>query len=107
MSNDKSRDALSEARQFHKEIILLKLLILGLHLDISSMWFIALILLVGAVDGGSVSCQRIGHRRIMSGVRVGVILACIIVALGLLYATHQGKGFVRLLERLRESSYVV
>jgi preprotein translocase subunit SecE len=27
-------------------------------------------------------------------VRVGVILACIIVALGLLYATHQGKGFV-------------
>ena len=32
---------------------------------------------------------------------VGVILACIVVALGLLYATHQGKGFVRLLQDAR------
>jgi len=34
-------------------------------------------------------------------VRVGVIVACIIVALGLLYATHQGKGFVRLVRDSR------
>jgi len=34
-------------------------------------------------------------------VRVGVILACIIVAFGLLYATHQGKGFARLLKDSR------
>ena len=34
-------------------------------------------------------------------VRVGVILTCIVVALGLLYATHQGKGFVRLLKDSR------
>ena len=34
-------------------------------------------------------------------VRIGVILACIIGALGLLYATHQGKGFVRLLKDSR------
>lgn len=34
-------------------------------------------------------------------VRVGVIFACIVVALGLLYATHQGKGFVRLLKDAR------
>jgi len=34
-------------------------------------------------------------------VRVGVILACIVAALGLLYATHQGKGFVRLLKDSR------
>ena len=34
-------------------------------------------------------------------VRIGVILACMIVALGLLYATHQGKGFVRLLKDSR------
>ena len=30
-----------------------------------------------------------------------VILACIIVAFGLLYATHQGKGFARLLKDSR------
>lgn len=34
-------------------------------------------------------------------VRVGAIFACIVVALGLLYATHQGKGFVRLLKDAR------
>lgn len=34
-------------------------------------------------------------------VRIGVIIACIIVALGLLYVTHQGKGFVRLLKDSR------
>ena len=34
-------------------------------------------------------------------VRVGIILACIVVTLGLLYATHQGKGFVRLLQDAR------
>ena len=35
------------------------------------------------------------------GVLVGVILACVVVALGLLYATHQGKAFVRLLKDAR------
>ena len=34
-------------------------------------------------------------------VRVGVILACIVGAFGLLYATHQGKGFVRLVKDSR------
>ena len=33
--------------------------------------------------------------------RIGAILACIIVALGLLYATHQGKGFIHLLKDAR------
>lgn len=31
-------------------------------------------------------------------VRIGAIVACIIVALGLLYATHQGKKFVQLVK---------
>lgn len=98
MSNDKSRDALSDApipqRNNPAEVINS-----GSPLDYV-LWAIALILL-----GGSMMVNQ--HLPAYWApandvwVRVGVILACIIVALGLLYATHQGKGFVRLLKDAR------
>lgn len=98
MSNDKSRDALSDApipqRNNPAEVINS-----GSPLDYV-LWVIALILL-----GGSMMVNQ--HLPAYWApandvwVRVGVILACIIVALGLLYATHQGKGFVRLLKDAR------
>ena len=34
-------------------------------------------------------------------VRIAAISACVVIALGLLYATHQGKGFLRLLTDAR------
>ena len=98
MSNDKSRDALSEApipqRNNSAEVVNS-----GSPLDYV-LWVIALILL-----GSSMMVNQ--HLPAYWApandvwVRVGVILACIIVALGLLYATHQGKGFVRLLKDAR------
>jgi len=82
MSNDKSRDALSDApipqRNNSAEVVRS-----GSPLDIV-LWVIAIALPANNV-----------------WVRVGAILACIVVALGLLYATHQGKGFVRLLKDAR------
>ncbi|OTG84402.1 preprotein translocase subunit SecE [Acinetobacter sp. ANC 5054] len=98
MSNDKSRDALSDApipqRNNPAEVVNS-----GSPLDYV-FWVIALILL-----GSSMMVNQ--HLPAYWApandvwVRVGVILACIIVALGLLYATHQGKGFVRLLKDAR------
>ncbi|MCL6231277.1 MULTISPECIES: preprotein translocase subunit SecE [Acinetobacter] len=98
MSNDKSRDALSDApipqRNNPAEVVNS-----GSPLDYV-LWVIALILL-----GSSMMVNQ--HLPAYWApandvwVRVGVILACIIVALGLLYATHQGKGFVRLLKDAR------
>ena len=98
MSNDKSRDALSDApipqRNNPAEVVNS-----GSPLDYV-LWVIALILL-----GSSMMVNQ--HLPAYWApandvwVRVGVILACIIVALCLLYATHQGKGFVRLLKDAR------
>jgi preprotein translocase subunit SecE len=67
----------------------------GSALDVV-LWIVALALLIAAslvnqyLPGYWVPASNIW-------VRVGVIVACIVVAFGLLYATHQGKGFVRLL----------
>lgn len=98
MSNDKSRDALSEApipqRNNSAEVVNS-----GSPLDIV-LWVIALILLIGAAIGGQYLPAYWTPANSV-WVRVGIILACIVVALGLLYATHQGKGFVRLLKDAR------
>ena len=98
MSNDKSRDALSDApipqRNNSAEVVNS-----GSLVDIA-LWVAALILLVGAM----LANQHLPAYWAPANdvwVRVGVILACIIVALGLLYATHQGKGFIRLLKDAR------
>ena len=98
MSNDKSRDALSEApipqRNNSVEIV-----------NSSSpldyiLWIIAVILLIGAMSTNQFLPAYWAPANDV-WVRVGVILTCIVVALGLLYATHQGKGFVRLLRDSR------
>lgn len=98
MSNDKSRDALSDApipqRSNSAEVVRS-----SSPLDIV-LWVIAIALVIGA----SLTTQYLpGYWAPASNiwVQVGVILACIIVALGLLYATHQGKAFVRLLKDAR------
>ena len=98
MSNDKSRDALSDApipqRNNSAEVVNS-----GSPLDYV-LWIIALILLAGTIF---VSQHLAAHWAPANDVwvRVGIILACIVVALGLLYATHQGKSFVRLLKDSR------
>ncbi|WP_180024735.1 preprotein translocase subunit SecE [Acinetobacter sp. YH1901134] len=98
MSNDKSRDALSDApipqRNNPAEVVNS-----GSPLDYV-LWVIALILLGSSM---MVNQHLPAYWALANDVwvRVGVILACIIVALGLLYATHQGKGFVRLLKDAR------
>ena len=98
MSNDKSRDALSDApipqRNTSAETVSS-----GSPFDVV-LWIIALVLFVGSL---TVNQYLPAYWEPASNiwVRIGVILACIIVALGLLYATHQGKGFVRLLKDSR------
>src|SRR5574344_308758 len=98
MSNDNSRDALSDApipqRNNSAEVVKT-----GSPFDYV-LWAIALILLVGAL----MTNQHLPAYWAPANdvwVRVGVILACIVGALGLLYATHQGKGFIRLLKDAR------
>jgi preprotein translocase subunit SecE len=98
MSNDKSRDAIREAAipQRNNPVEDVKT---GSPLDIV-LWVIALILLGGSMMVGShLPAYWAPANDIW--VRVGVILACVIGAFGLLYATHQGKGFVRLLKDSR------
>jgi preprotein translocase subunit SecE len=98
MSNDKSRDAQSGAAipQRNNSVEVVKS---GSPLDVV-LWVIALILLVGA----ALTNQHLPAYWAPANdiwVRVGVILACIVGAFGLLYATHQGKGFIRLLKDSR------
>ena len=98
MSNDKSRDALSDApipqRNNAAEVVSS-----GTPLD-AVLWLIAIALLIGsALVNQHLPAYWAPANDIW--VRVGVILACIVVALGLLYATHQGKGFVSLLQDAR------
>ena len=98
MSNDKSRDALSDApipqRNNSAEVVQS-----SSPLDYV-LWGVALILLIASM---MVNQHLPAYWAPANDiwVRVGVILACIVVALGLLYATHQGKGFVRLLKDSR------
>lgn len=98
MSNDKSRDALSDApipqRNNSAEVVQS-----SSPLDYV-LWGIALILLIASM---MVNQHLPAYWAPANDiwVRVGVILTCIVVALGLLYATHQGKGFVRLLKDSR------
>ena len=98
MSNDKSRDALSDApipqRNNSAEVVRS-----GSPLDVV-FWIIAIVLLIGS----TMVNQHLPAYWAPANdiwVRIGVILACMIVALGLLYATLQGKGFVRLLKDAR------
>lgn len=98
MSNDKSRDARSEApipqRNTSAETVKT-----SSPLDFV-FWILAIVLFVGAM----LTNQHLPAYWAPASdvwVRVGVILACIVVALGLLYATHQGKGFVQLLKDSR------
>lgn len=98
MSNDKLRDAQSVApipqRNTSAETVGS-----GSPLDIV-LWIIALALLIASM---MVNQFLPGYWAPANDVwvRIGIILTCIIVALGLLYATHQGKGFVRLLQDAR------
>jgi preprotein translocase subunit SecE len=94
MSNDKSRDALSDAPipQRNNSAEVVRSGSLGCCLvDYCIILFICATLVNQHLPAYWAPANDIW-------VRVGVILACIIVALGLLYATHQGKGFVRLLK---------
>ena len=97
MSNDKSRDALSDApipQRNNAEVVSS-----GSPLD-AVLWLVAIALLIGsALVNQHLPAYWAPANDIW--VRVGVILACIVVALGLLYATHQGKSFVRLLQDAR------
>lgn len=97
MSNDKTRDATSGAAipQRNNPVDVKT----GSPLDVI-LWVIALILLGGALMVNQYLPAYWAPANDI-WVRVGVILACIVGALGLLYATHQGKGFVRLLKDAR------
>ena len=98
MSNDKLRDALSDT-PIPQRNNAVEVVGSGSPLDVV-LWLIAIILLIGSA---LVNQHLPAYWAPANGVwvRVGVILACIVVALGLLYATHQGKGFVRLLQDAR------
>ena len=89
MSNDKSRDALSEApipqRNNSAEIVSSSSPIDYVLWIISIALFIAAMLTNQHLPGYWAPANDVW-------VRVGVILACIVAALGLLYATHQGKA---------------
>lgn len=98
MSNDKSRDALSDApipqRNNSAEVVSS-----GSPFDVV-LWIIALALFIAALMVNQfLPAYWVPASSIW--VRIGVILGCIVAALGLLYATHQGKGFVRLVKDSR------
>ena len=95
MSNDKPRDALSDAaipqRSNPAEVVKS-----GSPLDVV-LWLVAIVLLIGATMVNQYLPQYVPAASDI-WVRIGAVVACIVVALGLLYATHQGKGFIRLLK---------
>ena len=98
MSNDKSNDASNGAPipQRNNPAELVKN---GSPFDVI-LRIVALALLIGA----SLANQYLPQYWAPASdvwVRIGVIAACIIAAIGLIYATHQGKGFVRLLKDSR------
>jgi preprotein translocase subunit SecE len=98
MSNDKSRDALSEApipqRNNSSEVVKS-----GSVLDVL-LWIVALVVLIAAACVNQYLPQFVEAANNI-WLRIAVIVACIVLALGLLYATHQGKGFVGLLQDSR------
>lgn len=98
MSNDKSRDAMSDApipqRNNPAEIVKS-----GSAFDVL-LWIVALALLVMATFVNQYLPQYVEAASNV-WLRIAAIVACIVFAIGLLYATHQGKGFVRLLKDSR------
>lgn len=94
MSNDNSHDAPIPQRDNTAETIKS-----GSSFDVV-LWLIAIVLLVGAMMVNQYLPQY-WQPASSIWVRIGAIVACIVVALGILYATHQGKGFVRLLKDSR------
>lgn len=98
MSNDKSRDALSDPPipQKNHPAELVKT---GSPFDVV-LWIIGLVLLIAAMMVNQYLPQY-WQPASNIWIRIGVIVACIVVALGLLYATHQGKSFVGLLKDAR------
>ena len=98
MSNDKPRDALSDV-PIPQRNNAVEVVGSGSPLDVV-LWLIAIALLIGsALVNQHLPAYWAPANDIW--VRVGVILACVVIALGLLYATHQGRGFVRLLQDAR------
>lgn len=64
------------------------------------LWLIALTLLLVATMANSY-LPRYWVEANDVWVRVGVIVGCVVVALGLLYLTHQGKAFIQLVKDSR------
>ena len=98
MSNDKSRDAQSDAAipQRNQPAETVK----GSSPLDAVLWIFAIVLFVGATMVNQYLPQYVPEASNI-WVRIGAVVACIVVALGLLYATHQGKGFIRLLKDSR------
>lgn len=65
------------------------------------LWVIAIALIIAATLVNQYLPQYWAPAATNVGYRVGAIVACIVVAMGILYATHQGKGFTRLLKDSR------
>lgn len=97
MSNEQPRDASSEAaipqRNESAEIVSA-----GSPID-WVLWLIAIALLMATTQINHLQAYWLPASDLW--VRVAIIIACVVVSLGLLYATHQGKGFVRLLKDAR------
>jgi preprotein translocase subunit SecE len=94
MSNDNSHEAPIPQRQQAAELVKG-----GSPFDVV-LWLIALVLLIGSTMINQYLPQY-WQPASSVWVRIGAIVTCIVVALGILYATHQGKGFVRLLKDSR------
>lgn len=97
MSNDQPREPSSEAaipqRNTSAEVV-------GRGSAIDwVLWLLAITLLIAATQINHLQAYWMPASNLW--VRVAVIIACVVLALGLLYATHQGKGFVRLLKDAR------
>ena len=96
--DNKTRDALSDA-PFPQQINPAEVVKSGTWLD-AVFWVLALVLLVGAtLINQYLPAYWVPASNVW--VRVGVIVVTVLVALGLLYATHQGKAFIGLLKDSR------
>lgn len=95
MSNDKPRDT-SEKVAIPQHDTGVEVVKTGSALDVI-LWIVALVLLLGATQINQYLPQYFPEAGNI-WVRIAVIAACIVVALGLLYATHQGKSFVQLVK---------
>jgi preprotein translocase subunit SecE len=96
--DNKTRDALSDA-PFSQQINPAEVVKTGTWLD-AVFWILALLLLIAAtLVNQYLPAYWVPANNVW--VRVGVITATVLTALGLLYATHQGKAFVGLLKDSR------